>query len=426
MPDLDLDIYEGAHQLAEVGAGIGVAPRVWAILQSLGLERALLEASGTTDSGTVPLRYLKGDQHESAEILEFTSPIRTFHRAHIQQVFMHHLKNPEQTLHFSKRLVRYAEPENLTAPIVLTFKDGTTASCDVLLGADGIKSPIRHQMYNELADAAEKRGDADGAAALRDVIPPVWSGMVAYRAVVPADKLTQDVKDLAKPMMNIFLGKWRYVVCFPISRGQAYNVAAMVETPGGEGTQYDGPWSAPSTAAEVLRHFPGWDPKIRSILSVTHDGPTDWAVKTLKELPTFVHGRVALLGDAAHAMTPSQGSGAGQAIEDGYVLAAVLAQPAVARATLAAALAVYDAVRRPFAQDVARRSRESTRLYHFQRLGWEDVSEDECARGGYSRVQLEPIGRTIEEEMRWVHSSRIEEEEERAVQTVRERLGALV
>ncbi|KAH9939003.1 FAD/NAD-P-binding domain-containing protein [Epithele typhae] len=406
MPDIELDIYERAKQLAEVGAGLGASPRVWAILQSLGLEKDLLEAGGTTQvSGTMPLRFLKGDQPEVAEICEFGSPVRTFHRAHIQQIFTRHLKNSEQILHFSKLLVGYAEPEDPTAPIVLRFGDGSTATCDLVLGADGLKSAVRHQMYNDMADVAEKKGDLDIAAKLRDVIPPVWSGMVAYRAVVPTDKLTQDVKDLTKPMMNILFGKSRYLIYFPISRGQAYNVAAMVQMPGAAGTQYNGP---PLTAEGILKLYTDWDPKIKSIISHM-SMPLDWAVHTVKDLPTYVKGRVALLGDAAHAMTTSQGSGAGQAIEDGYILSAVLAHPLVTSQNISVALEIYDTVRRPFSQDIARRSRESTRLYLLDRLGWEN---------------LQPIGRMIEDDMGWVHATRIEHDEERAMQMVQERLSA--
>ena len=92
-------------------------------------------------------------------------------------------------------------------------------------------------------------------------------------------------------------------------------------------------------------------------------------------------------------MTTFQASGAGQAIEDGFILASVLSQPSVTRATLPAALQVYDAVRRPFAQTVQERSRENGDISHLRRCGWEDVSAAQSAAGGFPREKLIRVGR---------------------------------
>ncbi len=90
-----------------------------------------------------------------------------------------------------------------------------------------------------------------------------------------------------------------------------------------------------------------------------------WTINTLKALPICSHGPVAIIGDAAHAMTPHQGSGAGQAIEDAYVLAALLTHPSMTRESIPRALKIYEKVRLPHANEIQRRSRENGRLYEF-------------------------------------------------------------
>ena len=95
------------------------------------------------------------------------------------------------------------------------------------------------------------------------------------------------------------------------------------------------------------------------------DDPSMWAINTLKALPVALHGPVAIIGDAAHAMTPNQGSGAGQAIEDAYVLAALLTHPSVTRESIPRALKIYEKIRLPHGNDVQRRSRENGKLYEF-------------------------------------------------------------
>ena len=89
------------------------------------------------------------------------------------------------TCHFSKRLVEYTQPRSLD-PISLQFKDGTTKTCDVLIGADGIHSASRHKLLNDVAEHANSQ---EFVKELLAKVDPVWSGTVAYRAVIPSVKL---------------------------------------------------------------------------------------------------------------------------------------------------------------------------------------------------------------------------------------------
>lgn len=117
-----------------------------------------------------------------------------FHRAEFQSLLSQHLDPAIVTSHFSKRLVSYSLPSDPSSPITLHFKDGTTATCDVLVGADGIHSATRHTLLNIAAQEAEAKNTEDGkkfANELRGKVDPVWSGSVAYRSVIPKEVLAK-------------------------------------------------------------------------------------------------------------------------------------------------------------------------------------------------------------------------------------------
>jgi salicylate hydroxylase len=90
-----------------------------------------------------------------------------------------------------------------------------------------------------------------------------------------------------------------------------------------------------------------------------------WAIHTVKPLWSFVSNRVALIGDAAHAMAPHQGAGAGQSIEDAYVLPTLLGHSRTTLNTIPRALTIYDTVRQPFANKVAEQSRLNCQYFTF-------------------------------------------------------------
>ncbi|TFK94532.1 FAD/NAD(P)-binding domain-containing protein [Polyporus arcularius HHB13444] len=395
--DIDVDIYESAAKLAELGAGIGVWPRI----------------AGTRDSAEMALYYRKADEPEEVDVRAIEPALLTFRRSDLQAVLVKHLQAADR-IFYSKRLAAYVEPKaGSLDPIVLQFKDGTTATCDLLVGSDGIRSAVRRTMFSELADAAKDNGDSEQAAKLRSMIDPVWSGQVAYRGVVPVDKLEGSAfTDIDKPV--IFIGKNKNVISYPISRGEAVNIAAFVRTPGGEGTTYEGPWVTECTGPEVAEKFEGWSSGIQDLLKAM-DKPLDWAVHTVRELPTNVSGRVALIGDAAHAMTPHQGSGAGQAIEDGFILATILSHPSVKLSNVSKALKIHDELRRSFAHGVQLASQQNADLYHLYRLGWEHITAAQSSKGDYPREMLDAIGDELESAMRWALHGSILEDQQKAL-----------
>lgn len=127
-------------------------------------------------------------------LIESPGPLQAIHRAEFLEVLLKHLP-ANYRAHFGKRLTSYTDSE--AEPVLLSFKDGSTATCDLLVGADGIKSATRRAMYEKLADAEPS---AEKVTALRDLISPRWTGKYIYRSIISSDELAKICPD--HPSLN--------------------------------------------------------------------------------------------------------------------------------------------------------------------------------------------------------------------------------
>lgn len=365
-PDIEVVIYEAAEKLAEIGAGIGLFSRPWELIRKLGLEEELLKHTEIkpVEGPVKAFNYRKSDRPEGVEFhtLYTHGNLMTFHRPDFQNALLRKL--PRSTKVFcSKRLRSFTQ--RATGPVELCFEDGSTASCDVLVGADGLKSAVRSVMYTEKAKIAQSEKKVKEAAELQACVEPLWCGTNAYRALIAPERL-----NARHPGHRVFtqptqyLGKNGYVIAYPIAKGKLINFVAFKARHDLEDTKFNGPWVCPTDSSEVTGMYRTWEPEVQALMDCI-DRPLRWAIHTVKPLPTYVHGRVALIGDAAHASPPHQGSGAGQAIEDAFVLATVLSHPNTNRETLGRALSIYDHVRRPVAHDVHQRNRLNGQYFTF-------------------------------------------------------------
>ncbi|KAL1748742.1 hypothetical protein HDZ31DRAFT_79364 [Schizophyllum fasciatum] len=353
------EVYEAATAFSEIGAGIGIWRRPWQILAQLGLEADMKDITGHEPSNdpVTAFHYRKSDQAAGLDFYTLLTKggIALTHRADLQRVLIEHLPSAP---HCSKRLRSYKET---SSGVHLHFADGTTAVCDVLVGADGIRSAVRRGLLvREAQDAPPEVADE-----LRSCIEPSWSGVVCYRAVVPAARVAARFphhRALRLPMQ--YTGACNHIITYPISHGQLINVVLFRANYDREDTTFDGPWVC-NLRCDFFQAFQTWEPEVRQLLESV-DEFKQWAIHTVRPLSSFVSrsGKVALLGDAAHAMQPFQGSGAGQAIEDAYVLASLLGDATNGRMSVKAAMNLYDQIRRPVAQDVASRSRRAGMYYH--------------------------------------------------------------
>ncbi|KAJ7923437.1 hypothetical protein B0H13DRAFT_1979817 [Mycena leptocephala] len=375
-PDIDVEIYESAAMLAEVGAGVGIFPRPWKIIRMLGLEQDLLKTcEKKPQDGPVPaFNYRKSDQPAGLAFstLITNGALITLHRADFQTVLLRRLPKSYR-INCSKRLRTYIQPQS--GPTELVFEDGTRSFCDVLVGADGLKSATRGAFLSERVNWMRGQGRWQEASDIASCIEPVWSGTIAYRALITAERLKASAP--GHPVLTTptqYLGKHGYVIAYPISQGKMINFVAFSCRHDLENTKFDGPWVGPGDKSHFAGIFAHWEPEVQALLYCV-ENPLRWAVHTVKPLRSFVSGRTVLIGDAAHAMTPHQGSGAGQAIEDAYILATVLGHRSTIRANVPRALQIFDEIRRPAAAAVMEGSRMNGRYFSFEVDG---VDFDRC------------------------------------------------
>lgn len=256
---------------------------------------------------------------------------------------------PKDIAHFGKRL---DEVEDTGDNVTLRFADGTSATHSALIGCDGIKSKVRQHLLGADHPAAHA----------------VFSGKYAYRGLIPMADAAALMGDELARNSQMYLGHGGHILTFPIEHGQTMNVVAF-------GTKADGKWDdaewvKPLDREAMFKDFEGWVESTRQILSLMQK-PDIWALFNHLPAPTYFRDRICILGDAAHASTPHNGAGAGQAIEDALCMSRVMAH-VYRSADIPRAFAAFDKVRRPRSQAQVKQANESGWLYDLQLPGYMD------------------------------------------------------
>jgi len=330
----DVHVYEQAPRITEIGAGIQMSPNASRLLIRLGL-KAALDAAGVRPLAVHQRRWDNGRTLQRAPLgseieTTFGAPYYHLHRADLANLLAAAL--PAERLHVGHKL---ADLEQNGDRVTARFDNGATVETDLLVGADGIHSRVRHVLFGP-----EK---------------PRFTGCVAWRGLVPAERVAKLGIEVAS---NNWMGPDGHVVHYWVSAGRFMNVVCVAEH--GDWTS-DG-WTDKGNVADALARYEGWHPMVRSLISAFPETYI-WALHDRLPLPQWTAGRVTLLGDACHPMLPFMAQGAAQSIEDGAALASLLsAMPD----DVPAALRRYEEIRKPRATRLQEASANNRTRFHLQ------------------------------------------------------------
>jgi 2-heptyl-3-hydroxy-4(1H)-quinolone synthase len=323
LASLPVVVLERASKLATVGAGIIMNPNAMRVLEANGLAPCVRSRSSP---------YLARDTFDHRGRRLATRDYRPLyaegrlaigalcHRAHLHECLYDAL--PAGTVQLDMRIVAL---EAGADGVRVETESGQVFTADVLVGADGIRSTVRARFFgpNE----------------------PAYLGYRSHRFVVPnVDGLEQFTE---------FLGHGKRVGLVPIGSGQLYVWTTF------NSARESRAWALESVQTLQALFGELTDPRVqRSFAALTStDGVVCTDIEEVRQ-GAWAHGRVALLGDAAHALTPNMGQGAGLAMEDAAVLAEELSKAARGETDVQKALMTYVARRRRRVETIVRLSRE--------------------------------------------------------------------
>jgi salicylate hydroxylase len=356
---IEVAVYEAAAELKEIGAGVALHPNAMKVLRAIGVEGNVREVAGHAPWQVV--RNYKtgrviGKTSREQQAASFGITGATVHRADLLDVLAGAL--PAGLVTLGKRCTEVRPDGDLA---VARFADGSEVEADVIVGADGIHSPVRASLFGPDA--------------------PRFTGKICYRSVIPTGAVRG-------PRPRAGGAQW------PRAGGAQWPRAGGAHMPSTEGAQWLGPhgtivlyplrgeelinvvchyddssyrhesWIAECSREEVVERYTGWHESLLRLFAASQTW-YKWALYDRDPIPRWTRGRVTVLGDAAHPMLPYLGQGACQAIEDGAVLATALSAEASDPVT---GLARYERTRRPRASQVVLAARERGLSNHLTSL----------------------------------------------------------
>lgn len=288
---VDVTVFEQADVLGEIGAGVSIFPNALRQLERMGMGPALAKVGARIGEAS---QYCRSDGTKVGTVITTDSSgwngLYGMHRADLLNVLAAHL--PGEFVRTGHRCVGF---EQSAAAARLTFANGETAEADVVIAADGIHSALQKYVVEPK--------------------PPEYSGVRSYRGLIASDKLP----GWREAAHQVWMGEGKHFIVFPVRAGRLLNYVGFVPSKDAKAES----WSAVGDRDELASAFVGWDAPVVRLLEAI-ESCFWWGLYDRKPLQSWTNGRLALLGDAAHAMLPHLGQGANQAIEDGVALAVLL------------------------------------------------------------------------------------------------------
>ena len=312
----DARVYEQATRFTRIGAGIQMMPNSMKVLRRLGVE-ALVRRNSFEPYSHLNRTWDSGEIMRELPMPErlFGAPYLCMHRGDLHQALASII--PAEAIHCGMKL---AGLDQRAGQVTLTFEDGSHAQADAVVGADGVHSVVRDLIVG--------------------LDTPLHKGRIAYRAVFPSALMGG--RDVG-PSRTKWWGVDRHIVIYYTKpdRSEIYFVTSVPE-PAEWVTRES--WSARGDVNELRGAYEGFHPDVRAVLEACPDCHK-WAILEREPLARWSAGRVVLLGDACHPMTPYMAQGGATAVEDAAVLARCLAD--VEGDDVAGAFRQYEAHRKP-------------------------------------------------------------------------------
>lgn len=352
-------VVEQAPALGEVGAGVVLGPHAMRALEYLGADghiRAINELPELSMTYDVITGEKRGESKFGAASREIYGADRCqTHRRDLIDSLALRLDGATQRL--GSRVVGLTQTGK---SVRLELQDGESVEGDILVGADGIRSTVRKCLFGE------------------DQPDAVFTGFLAWRTVIDAKNMVGEQFTVSK----LWFGGGRHVVSYPIRKGKQYYAAFYV--PAQEISRED--WSTSGDLSGLRSSFEGACQELRDLAASVSEAFIT-GIYYRDPLDVWHKGRVVLVGDAAHPVLPTSGSGAGFALEDAVTLSACLSR---SPGDPSAAFEDFQRRRKPRTSRMLYISRADLRTYH-------EIDPDALAAIAALRrgvIQLDPIGVT--------------------------------
>jgi salicylate hydroxylase len=327
------EVFEAASALGEIGAAVNASPQAVKALTAIGVGDEVA-AVGYSSPGI----YTRNMQ--TGELLEFNdrkkaaahygAPYYTFHRADLLEALARKLDHG--AIHLGHRLTGLEERGERT---LLAFANGAQVEAEMVIGADGVRSAVRHALY----------GDDN----------PTYTGQMVWRALLDGSDVPEEVLEPTGHLQ--WIGPGCHLLAYYIRDRKLVNIVTQEDT----NKWVDEGWSTRGDPDEMRESFPNPEPRLAKLLSLVATC-SKWGLFTRPLTSNWGRGRIELIGDAAHAMLPNAGQGACQAFEDAYILARWLD----ACRDPAQAFANFRRIRIPRVHGVQRLSFSNARFKHMR------------------------------------------------------------
>jgi salicylate hydroxylase len=297
------EVYEQVHALAEVGAGLQLSPNGTRVLIDLGLEAAMRQV--VCEAERKEVRHgLSGQTWKLFDLGQdcrdrFGAPYWFVHRGDLQQVLLSALRQrAPKVLHVGLGVQAVLESGE---HMQVTLSNGQTVRASVVLACDGVHSRLR------------------SAVVPHD--PVQFTGLMAWRGLVPMARLPDHLRvSQAHAIGTNWVGPGGHVITYPLRRAELMNVVGILER---DDWRHES-WNQTGSHDELLADFAGWHDDVQALMR-SIEQPYKWALLGRQPLSAYAHGRLALMGDAAHPTLPFLAQGANMAIEDAAIMARCLA-----------------------------------------------------------------------------------------------------